>query len=304
MKRRSFLYPVDWATVSYLVVLSLIILLFRHNQPNWLYYLIFNFSVITLIFLIAKYLSFSSGIARFFRLWYPVFLFTFLYEETRYLIHLIFPRFYDYWINNLELTILGVYPTVFLEKLSHPILNEYFLMAYFSYYLLLPIAGIFLYSGGKIKEFNSMVFASAVAFYISYLGFIFCPVEGPRYALSHLHQIPIQGFIFVPLAQWIVKTGGLHGGCMPSSHVAVAWVVFIFTYKYERKLFHFLGPLIICLFAGTVWGRFHYLSDVIAGILVGMISITFVNKIEPDWKDGNKSVFQSKDFSLDLVKSK
>ena len=149
-----------------------------------------------------------------------------------------------------------------------------------------------------------MVFASAVAFYISYLGLIFIPVEGPRYALSHLYEIPIRGFIFVPLAQWIVKVGGLHGGCMPSSHVAVAWVVLIFSYKYVRKLFYFLGPLIISLFIGTVWGRFHYLSDVIAGILVGVISIMVVNKIEYYLKIGKNATFMEKDFSLDLVESK
>jgi membrane-associated phospholipid phosphatase len=183
-------------------------------------------------------------------------------------------------------------------------LNEYFLLAYFSYYFLLPVSGIALYFGKKIKEFDRMVFTSAVAFYISYLGFIFFPVEGPRYALSAFHNIPIKGFIFVPLAQWVVKVGGLHGGCMPSSHVAVACVVFIFVYKYSRRLFYLLGPLIISLFIGTVWGRFHYFSDVIAGVLVGLFSLYLVEKIEHFREMSRDFDFQEKDFSLDLVEKK
>ena len=304
MKKNSIFLPVDRATIIYLLVLSLITLFFKHNQPLWPYYIIFNFSIVVLILLGVKFLSSPNGLAKFIRHWYPVILFTFLYEETRYLVHIIFPGFFDFWINNLEFNLLGNYPTVFLEKYSIPILNEYFLLAYFSYYFLLPVSGIALYFSKKIKEFDRMVFASAVVFYISYLGFIFFPVEGPRYALSAFHQIPIKGFMFVPLAQWIVKVGGLHGGCMPSSHVAVACVVFIFVYKYSRRLFYFLGPLIISLFIGTVWGRFHYILDVLAGIIVGLLSLYLVEKIEHFREMSKDFNFQEKDFSLDLVEKK
>ncbi|HVP35517.1 MAG TPA: phosphatase PAP2 family protein, partial [Terriglobales bacterium] len=136
-----------------------------------------------------------------------------------------------------------------------------------------------------------------------YLSFIFFPVEGPRCALASLHQTQIKGFIFVPLAQWVVKVAGLHGGCMPSSHVAVAMVVFILTYKYTRRLFYCLGPLILGLFVGTVWGRFHYLSDVIAGILVGIFSLYLAGIIEKSRKKMEEYAVQEKDFSLDLVRS-
>jgi membrane-associated phospholipid phosphatase len=303
MKNRLRFLPFDWATIIYLAALSLIVLLFHHGQPAWYYYLIFNFSIISLVLAIVYFLSSAERkLAIFFRHWYPVFLFTFLYEETRYLIHLIFPGFFDSWIKSLELTILGNYPTFFLGRLSYPILNDYFLMAYFSYYFLLPALGIALYFKDRLKEFDSLVLASAIAFYISYLGFIFLPVEGPRYALESVHQIPLKGFIFVPLAQWVVKMAGLHGGCMPSSHVAVATVVFVFAYKYTRRLFYFLGPLILSLFVGTVWGRFHYLSDVIAGILVAFLSLYLGRRIEKDRIKRKKCTIQEKDFSLDLVR--
>jgi membrane-associated phospholipid phosphatase len=95
---------------------------------------------------------------------------------------------------------------------------------------------------------------------------------------------------------------GLHGGCMPSSHVAVATVVFVFAYKYTRRLFYFLGPLILSLFVGTVWGRFHYLSDVIAGILVAFLSLYLGRRIEKDRIKRKKCTIQEKDFSLDLVR--
>ena len=297
MKRKFHFFPVDWATWFYLLVLSLMIVIFSQNQPYWHNYIIYNCAIAILVFLIVRFLPATDGkLSGFLRHWYPILLSTFLYEETGYLIHLIFPGFFDAWINNLEFAAIGCYPTVWLGKISYPVLNEYFLMAYFSYYFLLVGSGLALYLTRKIKEFDSMIFAAAITFYISYLGFLLFPVEGPRYALSVLHQTPIQGFFFVPLAQWVVKVGGLHGGCMPSSHVAIAWVVLVYSYKHVRKLSYFLGPLVLSLCIGTVWGRFHYLSDVIAGILVGTLSISLVLKIE---RSLEKSVSpREKNFSL------
>jgi membrane-associated phospholipid phosphatase len=53
---------------------------------------------------------------------------------------------------------------------------------------------------------------------------------------------------------------------------------------------------------GTVWGRFHYLSDVIAGILVAFLSLYLGRRIEKDRIKREKCTIQEKDFSLDLVR--
>ena len=278
-ERKISFYAVDWATIIYLAALSFLILLFSKNQPNWPYYILFNLSVFVLILLIARYLSDEKNVwKRFFRHWYPMTLFTFLYQEIRHLVHIIFPGWFDGWINQVELKLFGEYPTVWLQKLVSVPLNEYMMFAYFSYYFLMPALGAALYIQKRIKEFDQFLLVCAVAFYISYLGFIFMPVEGPRYALSHLHNVKLVGILFTPMAQYVIKIAGLHGGCMPSSHVAVALVVMIYAVRYTRTLAWVLTPVVLSLFAGTVYGRFHYFLDVVVGILVGLLSLFICEK--------------------------
>lgn len=226
----------------------------------------------------------SSGVAKFFRHWYPIILFTFIYEETRGLIHLIFPYWFDNWINALELKLFRIYPTVWLEKFFCPALNEYIMFCYFFYYFLLPVLGMGLYFSKKIKEFDHLTFTLAVAFYISYLGFILMPVEGPRFCLSALHNLKLEGPFFTKIVHWVINMAGMHGGCMPSSHVAVALVVLVFSFRYHKTLFFILSPFILTLFVATVYGRFHYASDVIAGLIVGGISILVCDKISVIWQ--------------------
>jgi membrane-associated phospholipid phosphatase len=273
-KSKIHFYTIDRATIIYLAILSFLIILFSNNQPHWPYYILYNILFVVIILLIVRYLSDEKDLwKRFFRHWYPMVLFTFLYEEIRHLVHIIFPGWFDTWINQVELKLFGEYPTVWLQKLVSVPLNEYMMLSYFSYYFLMPVMGAALYFKNKIKEFDQFLLVCAVAFYISYLGFIFMPVEGPRYAISDLHNVELVGIIFTPLAQYVIKIAGLHGGCMPSSHVAVALVVMIYALRHTKVLAWIFTPLIISLFIGTVYGRFHYFLDVVAGILVGLLAL-------------------------------
>ena len=274
IKRKFRLYTIDWVTITYLAVLSVLILLFSHNQPNWPYFILYNIFIFGIILLIVRFLSDEKNPwKKFFRHWYPMALFTFLYEEIGYLVHIIFPGWFDPWINKVELKLFGEYPTVWLQKLVSIPLSEYMMLSYFSYYFLMPVLGIALYFKNRIKEFDQFLLGCAVAFYLSYLGFLFMPVEGPRYAIPDLHNIELVGIFFAPLAQFVVNTCGLHGGCMPSSHVAVALVVMIYAIRYTKTVAWILTPLILSLFVATVYGRFHYVLDVVAGILVGFFAL-------------------------------
>jgi membrane-associated phospholipid phosphatase len=164
------------------------------------------------------------------------------------------------------------------------------MFSYFFYYFLPIILGVGLYFSKKIVEFDRFVFASSVGFYLCYFGFIFFPVEGPRFALASFHQIELKGFIFSPLAQYVIKVAGLHGGCMPSSHCTLAFIVLVYSFRYHKTIFYILAPLILSLFVATVYGRFHYASDVFIGILVAIICIPICDKISSNWEKRQKAL--------------
>jgi membrane-associated phospholipid phosphatase len=295
---------VDKATLIYMASLSLLILIFHANLDNWFLYLGLNLGICFLVVLIVHALNNrTAGWTFFLRHWYPLVFFILLYEETRYLIHLVFPQSFDPLINQLELAVFGIYPTVWMQKFIFFGLNEYLMFSYCFYYFLLAVLGLGLYLGGKIREFDDLLFTSAVAYYISYLGFVLFPVEGPRFALTLHYQLALNGGFFASLAHNLIDKAGIQGAAMPSSHVAVALVVLVYARRHHRILYFVLSPLIVSLFVSTVYGRFHYVSDVIAGMLVGMVSILLADQLIKKKNNRTKHGTVKKEFSLDLARS-
>jgi len=125
----------------------------------------------------------------------------------------------------------------------------------------------------QYDDLRAMLYATTTAFVISYAGFILFPAEGPRYFLADRFDGPLSGWLFVPLVRQIIDAGAIHGGCMPSSHVAVALVTLLWARRSLPRLGMVLTPFVFVLLFATAWGRFHYVSDAIVGVLVGLLAM-------------------------------
>jgi membrane-associated phospholipid phosphatase len=68
---------------------------------------------------------------------------------------------------------------------------------------------------------------------------------------------------------YLFSHGDLDGGAMPSSHVAGALIVVIYTYKYLRRWFWAVLGLFVPMVFSTVYNSYHYATDVIAGLIAG-----------------------------------
>ncbi|MEE8578091.1 MAG: phosphatase PAP2 family protein, partial [candidate division Zixibacteria bacterium] len=80
---------------------------------------------------------------------------------------------------------------------------------------------------------------------------------------------------------YVIENGAVHGGCMPSTHVAVAIVIMMVCFRYYRRAGWYLLPVNIGLAVGTVWGRFHYVSDVFVGTAIAICSVWIVERYLP-----------------------
>jgi membrane-associated phospholipid phosphatase len=161
---------------------------------------------------------------------------------------------------------------------------------YNSYYWLGPLLGISLYFKGELIAFRRTVFSIVTAFFISYLGFVLFPVEGPRYVLSGLYKGPLDGYLVTALQDFIMEVGDIHGGCMPSSHVAVALVVLLLAWVYRKSMAFWMTPFVIMLCISTVYNRYHYVSDVVAGLAVGLFAFWLGAVVYGGTKEGEKDL--------------
>lgn len=282
----SQMKPFDHLVVIYSWFILVITVNLARPIGNFIGVLAFHLSailiVLLLVYLYDKYDN--RGIALF-RLLYPVVLMTFFYQTSGELVHIIFPNFLDYQVVAFEQSLLGISPTIWLDQRLSIFWTEFLSATYFSYYLLIPGLSLVLFIHRKDKEIIRFMTAICAAFFFSYMIFILYPIEGPRHFLASQYQNSVSGPFFRPLVEYIIKNGAFHGGAMPSSHCAVSIIVMIFAIRnYSRKAW-FLIPVILGLAAGTVYGRFHYISDVVVGVVIAVLCYSIIHFYLPKKKE-------------------
>ena len=98
----------------------------------------------------------------------------------------------------------------------------------------------------------------------SYLFFILLPVDSPYYLSQRLGP-PLSGHFFFDLVHQVSARGGARGGAFPSAHVSGAVVVSLVAWRHQRRLAYLLVPITGSVMIATVYGRFHYVLDTLAG---------------------------------------
>lgn len=274
------LYPFDWLIIGYSSLMILLISILGKPFSQYFDEILFYSSMIIIAFLISNLIDENKNrFMALIRFLYPVFLFTFFYNATGGTMFLIFDKFLDYQLVAFEKSLLGLNLTLYIDQnLLSVIPNEIFSFCYFCYYFMIPVYFIWLFIRKDDDILKESVTAICLTFFFSYLLFFLYPIEGPRYHFADLFQNKIEGPIFRQLVEYIILNGAVRGGCMPSTHFAVALVINMFCFKYYRLFAWILLPINIGMAIGTFWGRFHYVSDVIIGCIIGILGTVFVWK--------------------------
>jgi membrane-associated phospholipid phosphatase len=271
--------PIDIATLTYGLFEALLVIVFMSNQPGWFFLFTFYLAACGIVLVFALFQKY--GITKSLRLFYPLFFIPLLYEALAKQIHLFHSGTFDSLINSFEMRVLGFDSSFAMQPYMTIWLNEAMSFFYMYYYILPFMALFFLVLRRRDDSTERAALGVCVAFYISYIIFILFPVYGPRFYLEDIYYLPLIGPFFTPLAHRIVSSGGLHGAAMPSSHCAVALV---FTWYLAKEYRPAALPLIFCfvmLCIGTMYGRYHYISDVVVGLFIGGLSIVLTSR----WQD-------------------
>lgn len=284
------LYPFDYLVIGYSLLMLFLIALV--GRPLEFYYdeLIAYATLAALSTLIIHFSNEqSTPLSRFLRLCYPAILFTVFYRLTGSTMFLIFNSTLDWQLTAFEKAILGINPTLYIDQhLLNPWLTELFMAAYFCYYLMIPGAVLGLFFAKKYEQLKELTTAMCLAFFVSYPIFFLYPIEGPRWYYSRVYQHAVEGPFFRELVNVIIDNGAVRGGCVPSTHVAVALVITMFAFRHYRTWRWPLTVITAGLAIGTFWGRFHYVSDVVLGAAIAVVCTLLVWKFWPCWTRGVK----------------
>ncbi|MCP4684936.1 MAG: phosphatase PAP2 family protein [bacterium] len=275
-------YAFDWIVLGYCLLMLSAILAFGRPLADYTDELVFYAAMAAVALLIMRFVDSSGGRWQaLVRLLYPGAMFTFFYRATGGLMFLLTDQFLDWQVVTFENMLLGANPTLYIDShLLNVWTNEILSFCYFSYYPMLPVFLIAAFAKKHYRVIREFSAAACLTFFISYLLFSLYPVEGPRWHFAELYTNSVEGPIFRPLVEMVIDRGAVRGGAMPSSHTGIALVIMLFCFRYYRKAGWVLLPIVTGLAIGTVWGRFHYASDVFAGAAIGIFSLILVWKYQ------------------------
>ena len=274
---RPILNPSDLLTLSFLALFSGLAVFSAPLNPAWAG-LLATYAALAAAILAAALYRMRVGPAKkgfYLSVVAAVITVLFIFNSLGALIAGIHTTTFDARLIAVDHALFGVHPTVWLERLSNPLLTGLLQFAYISYYFIPVSLGVVLIARGRFGEFEEVLFGILLCFYLSYVGYLLVPAIGPRFTLSHLQTGDLQVSPFIKTIQ-----NGLNSleknktDAFPSGHTAVSLMTLYYAWeKREKKLFAGLIPVVTGLIISTVYLRYHYVIDVIAGIALTGLTI-------------------------------
>lgn len=272
------LLPVDSLTILFLLSLLSLSIAFRKDIPDIVLLVsVYSFLLaiqVLLILLKDKLPHWVHDII------FPVIVIITVFDSLGWLVHYVNPIDIDPILIRLDYLLFGGNPTVMLEGITRPALTEVLQVSYATYYFIPFSLGIALKVKAMEKEFQRSLFLIILCFFLSYVGYILMPALGPRFSLRHLQTVELSGlFLTSPIQELLNRLEGIKRDAFPSGHTAVALLTLILSRRYVKGLFYVLMPIVILLLFSTVYCRYHYAVDVIAGAGLTVITIFVGEKL-------------------------
>ena len=134
-----------------------------------------------------------------------------------------------------------------------------------------------IYSGGAVvacllwrqrqyAEFQYYAFLIALGFLASYIGYLVVPARGPRFLLKDLQHVPLQGlWLFHGMQSALDSLESAHYDCFPSGHTELTILAWWGSRMVSKRLFQVYFAYTPCIIFATVYLRYHYTVDLLAG---------------------------------------
>ncbi len=295
----SALTAADAVTVLFLTILSVVNLIFASRVEQWTWLILLN-CILTagIVFTANRSAHSPSTILGLLHDWYLVAMILFIFKETYWMVHPIHPHDYDWLLIKIDRTVFGVDPTRWLEQWANPVVTEILQISYTSYYFILLSVFTELYLEKRRAEFLSAGFFIVYGFYLSYVGYFLLPAVGPRFTLydfsSLNHDLP--GLFLTNFLRDFVNTGesiskGMANAAafaqrdvFPSGHTQLTLLSLYLAFHFRLRLRWVLLVFGSLLIISTVYLRYHYGIDVLAGVLFFLFTIWSAGKLEGWWE--------------------
>lgn len=284
LQSASRLWPIDKLFIAYAAIMACLLASAARHDSIALLLILGHSAAIGLLLALARS---SSPIVLFLRHWYLLAYVPFCYKQVPYLVSTLHLRAADSTLAYWDRIMWKVDPVFWLSSMPNRFLVE-FLQAIYTMFL--PgtlLLGMLLWVRRPRQDFRFGTFMIAATFLVSYLGYILMPARGPRFMDYASQHPPLQGLWSFQFFQHALDTlEGAQYDCFPSGHVAVVLVGCFVARRISAPVFYVFSAFAACITFSTVYLRYHYVIDVIAGMVLAILVIAaappLYRRLEPD----------------------
>lgn len=265
----KYLQPLSKLAATYQFIMLLLNMVFFYeidNAVNWLF-----INLIIFAFLIIS----RFDIIRRMKAWSLLVIIPVNFTQLHYMVHTVHPSDFDIFLIKFDYMLFGSHPTLWMEAFTKPLITEIPQIVYSTFYFLPIVLGLILFFSNRLAEFDFFIFQVVYGFYLSYLGYFIIPAIGPRFTLDHLQTFQLSGvWIMETIHHLLNQLENIQRDAFPSGHTAITVLTLFYAKKYNNRYFYFMLPITLMMILSTVYLRYHYVIDVIAGLFLFMIIIT------------------------------
>jgi membrane-associated phospholipid phosphatase len=184
--------------------------------------------------------------------------------------------------------LFGVDVTVWMQRFVRPGLSTLFYLAYTTYYFLALALGVLFWLRHK-PTLRRYIFTLTFVYLVSYAGYFVLPALGPRYALAASHTVPLETTaVSRAISGTLDELEHTKFDVFPSGHTMIALTVLLVSFRRARDFFWWVLPIAVSLVISTVYCRYHYVVDVIAGAVLALIAVPVGDRLYDRWVDSRE----------------
>jgi membrane-associated phospholipid phosphatase len=283
----------DLITIIFLNLISLFAIVFNQKIEIWWMLITGNLISTSLIVFLTYYAHNKTGILRIIRDWYWYPFILLIFKEIYVLIQSLGLGDQDKVLIFIDKMIFGTDPTGWFYRFANPVLTEYLQICYSMFYFILLSAPFFSYIKKHYDEYYYAYFVILLGFYISYIGYLLVPAIGPRFTLHDFYAMnsELPGLFFYKPIRMLINLGEsippdtiiaatlAQRDCFPSGHTEMTLLAIYLTFKFNQKIKWILLVVGGSLIIATVYLRYHYVIDVIAGSFCALFTIVIAHPI-------------------------
>jgi PAP2 superfamily len=208
--------------------------------------------------------------------------------QLREILPAVSPWYLDDRIYAFDLRVFGFEPSVALDRFVSPATTEWFAFFYFLYFLILSVHVFPMMLQRDEVLLSRFAVGILMLFMTAHILYMAVPGWGPYWYLKGVFRHDLQGGLFWRLVREAVDAGGAQKDIFPSLHTAAPTFMTIYSIRHRRYLpFRYTWPVVTFLatqmILATMFLRWHYLVDVVAGLMLATTASILSQRIA-DWE--------------------